>query len=71
VLVVVPVGDGRARIDRAEPVDGAGLEEERLDQRRLARATVSDDGDVPDLPGLELRHERAFLLVREWYRARS
>ena len=32
VLVLVPVGDGRPLLDRAEPVDRAGLEEQRLDE---------------------------------------
>ena len=50
---VVPVGDGGARLDRAEPVDLARLEEHRLDERRLARPAVADDGDVADLPGLD------------------
>ena len=52
VLVLVGVGDGRPRLDGAEPVDGAGLEEERLDERRLPSPAVSDDGDVTDLGGL-------------------
>ena len=52
LLVLVPVRDRRARLDRAEPVDRAGLEEQRLDERRLARAAMADDGDVADLPGL-------------------
>ena len=56
LLVVVPVRDRRARLDRAEPVRLAGLEEERLDERGLARASVSDDGDVADLSGLECGH---------------
>ena len=38
LLVVVPVRDRRARVDRAEPVRLARLEEERLDERGLARA---------------------------------
>ena len=56
LLVVVPVRDRRARVDRAEPVRLAGLEEQRLDERGLARAAVSDDGDVADLSGLESGH---------------
>ena len=56
LLVVVPVGGRRARIDRAEPVRLAGLEEQRLDERRLARAAVADDGDVADLARLENGH---------------
>ena len=32
VLVLVRVGDRRPRLDRAEPVDRARLEEERLDE---------------------------------------
>ena len=56
LLVVVPVRDRRARFDRAEPVRLAGLEEQRLDERGLARPTVADDGDVADLSRLESGH---------------
>ena len=52
VLVVVPVGDGRALLDRAEPRRLSGLEEERLHERGLADATVPGDGDVADLARL-------------------
>ena len=62
VLVLVPVGDGRARLDRAEPVHLAGLEEQRFDERRLARPAMTDDGDVADLPWLGCSHLRALLL---------
>jgi len=41
----------RARV-RTEPVDRARLEQDRLDQRRLPRPAVTDDGDVADLCGL-------------------
>ena len=58
LLVVVPVGDRRARVDRAEAVRLAGLEEQRLDERGLARAAVADDGDVADLARLESGHAR-------------
>ena len=60
VLVVVPVGDRRALLHRAEAVRLAGLEEHRLDERRLSHAAVADDGDVADLPGL-----------RDWHRGGS
>ena len=60
VLVLVGVGDCRPRLDAAEAVDRAGLEEERLDERRLSRPAVSDDGDVTDLGGLG--HVLALLL---------
>src|SRR5436189_915343 len=53
VLVVVPVAGRIAGLDRAEPVDRAGLEEHRLDERALSRRTVADDGDVADLSGLD------------------
>ena len=46
------VRDRRAGLDRAEPVHRARLEEERLDERRLPRPAVADDGDVADLGGL-------------------
>src|SRR5439155_15938446 len=53
LLVLVPVGDGRARIRRAQPVRLSGLEEHGLDERGLARPAVADDGDVADLPGFD------------------
>ena len=56
LLVVVPVGDRRARVDRAEAVQLTGLEEHRLDERGLAGAAVADDGDVANLSGLECGH---------------
>ena len=62
VLVVVPVRDGRARFDRAQPVDLTGLEEQRLDERRLARAAMADDSDVAELPRFEGRHGLVVLL---------
>ena len=65
LLVLVPVGDGRARLDGAEAVDRARLEEHRLDERGLARPAVADDGDVADLPGL-LGHSS--LLSDAWSR---
>jgi hypothetical protein len=52
LLVVVPVADRRARLDRAEPVRRPRLEQQRLDERRLARPAVSDDGDVANLARL-------------------
>jgi hypothetical protein len=60
LLVLVPVTHGRARLDRSQPVGGPGLEEQRLDEGRLPRAPVSDDGDVAYLPGL-LRHLQLLL----------
>ena len=53
LLVLVPVRDGRPRLDRAEPVRLARLEEQSLDERGLARSAVSDDGNVADLPGFD------------------
>ena len=58
VLVLIPVGDGRALLDRAEPVDRTGLEQHRLHEGRLARPSVADGGDVADLSGLLSRHAR-------------
>ena len=52
LLVLVPVGDRGAGLDRAQPVRLPGLEEHRLDERGLPGPAVSDDGDVADLPGL-------------------
>ena len=60
VLVLVRVGDGRTRLDGPEAVDLARLEEERLDERRLSRPAVADDGDVADPCGLG--HGRVLLL---------
>ena len=45
-------------LDGAQPVCLAGLEEQRLDERRLARAAVAHDGDVADLARLENGHTR-------------
>ncbi len=42
---------------------GSGLEEQRLDQGRLPRPAVADDGDVADLSGLLSGHARGFLPV--------
>jgi hypothetical protein len=58
VLILVPVRDGRRRLDRPEAVRGPGLEEERLDEGRFPGSPVADDGDVADLARLELRHGR-------------
>ena len=52
LLVLVPVGDCGAGLDRAEPVRRAGLKEHRFDERRLSGTAVSDDGDVANLPRL-------------------
>src|SRR5205823_8291016 len=62
LLVLVPVGGGRAGLDRPEPVRDASLEEHRLDEGALARAAVSDDGDVADLPWL-VGHASSWALV--------
>ena len=50
-------------LDGAEPVDRAGLEEHRLDERGLPGPAVADDGDVADLPWLDCRHAAALLLA--------
>ena len=63
LLVLVRVGDRGAGLDRPEPVHLTRLEEQRLDERRLSRSAVADDGDVADLPRLGCSHVRAFLLV--------
>ncbi len=52
VLVVVPVGDGRALLDRAQPVRLSRLEEQCLDERGLPDPAVARDGDVADLARL-------------------
>ena len=48
LLVGLGVGDRGAVGDGPEPVDDPGLEQQGLVQRRLARAPVPDDRDVPD-----------------------
>ena len=58
LLVLVPVGDRAALLDNAEPVRRAGLEQHRLDERGLACAAVTDDGDVADLSGLDCGHAK-------------
>jgi hypothetical protein len=58
MLVLVMVGDRRAGLDGAEPVDGAGLEEQGFDEGRLAGPSVADYSDVADLSGLLSRHAR-------------
>ena len=52
LLVLVPVADRRARLDVAEPIRRPRLEQQRLEERRLSRPAVSDDGDVADLARL-------------------
>ena len=49
LLVVVPVGDRGAVRDRTQPGDSPGVEEQRLEQRRLAGTAMADERDVPDL----------------------
>ena len=53
LLVLLPVGDRRPGLDRAEPVRRLGLEQQGLHERCLARAAVTDDSDVADLPGFD------------------
>src|SRR5262249_36785008 len=60
LLVVVPPGDSRPGLDRAEPIRRAGLVQQCLDDRGLARPTVPDNGDVADLPRLDC-HPSPFL----------
>ena len=62
LLVLVPVADRGAGVDRAQPVDLVGLEQQRLDEGRLAGTTMADDSDVADLSGLDCGHGRPFLL---------
>jgi hypothetical protein len=52
VLLLFPVGHSRLLLDGPEPVDRAPLEEQRLDERGLAGASVTDDRDVADLARL-------------------
>ena len=52
LLFLLPVRDGRAGLDRAEAVRLPRLKEQRLGQGGLPRASMADDGDVANLPGL-------------------
>src|SRR5947209_1451754 len=63
LLVLVPVGNGRALLDRPEPVRLSRLEEQRLDERGFPDAAMSCDGDVPDLGRLGGSHTGRVLLV--------
>ena len=51
-LFFVEVGDGRAFVDLAEPVDRSGREEHCGDELRFAASTVADQGHVPDSGGV-------------------
>ena len=55
-LLVVEVRDGRLLGDAPQPVHGARLEQQGLDERGLAGAAMADHGDVSDLAGLRSRH---------------
>jgi hypothetical protein len=47
-FLFVEVGDGVAFVDLAQPVDHAGIEENRRGELGLARPGMPDDRDVPD-----------------------
>src|SRR5262249_26003166 len=66
VLVVVPVGDRRSLLDRAEAVRRAGLEEQRLHQRGLPDPAVSGDGDVANSSRLGDWHDGSPSWVSVW-----
>jgi hypothetical protein len=51
-LFVVEVGDGRAFVDLAQPVDGAGSEEQGRDQLGLSTPAVTDYSHVADAGGV-------------------
>ena len=55
----VEVGDGRAVVDLAEPVDHAGVGEDGGGELRLARSGVTDERDVPDAGGVVDLHRAA------------
>ncbi len=55
-LLVLEVGDRVAFFDLTHPVDGAGMEQERLAQRGLSAAAVRDQGDVADGVGCIVLH---------------
>ena len=56
-LFVVEVGDGRAVVDLAQPVDRACDEQQCRDQLRLAASAVSYHGNVPDGGGVVDLHK--------------
>ena len=58
LLVLVPVGDGRAGLDGAEAVDRARPGRASPRPARSSGPAVADDGDVADLAGLLCRHRR-------------
>src|SRR5262249_11527362 len=62
LLVLVPVRARGALVDAADPSRLPGLEEQRLDERRLPDAAVAGDGDVADLRGLGGSHTGRVLL---------
>ena len=58
LLLLVAVGHRVAILDAALTVDGAAGVQQGLDQRGLALAAVSDDGDIADVLGLIVLHVR-------------
>ena len=56
LLFVVEVADAGAGVDAGVSLDGAGFDEQLVDQRRLAGATVAADGDVPNVRNV-LNHD--------------
>ena len=56
LLFGVEVADGRAVFDPAQADDRPGVEQQRLGERRLAGASVADEGDVADLRGRKRLH---------------
>ena len=51
-LFVVKVGDGGAVVHPADPIDGAGGEEQGRHQLGLAASAVSDDSHVAEAGGV-------------------
>ena len=55
---LVVVGDRRAVVDLAEPVDGAGVEQQGRNQLRLAGTAMSDERHIPNGCRVEDLHRR-------------
>ena len=68
-LFGLEVAHGGAVVDLALPGDGAGGEEQRLGQSGLARAVVSDQGDVADAGRWVTRHPAHLPPSRSFRRA--
>jgi hypothetical protein len=55
-LLVVVIGHRRAVVDAAKSIHGAGIEEQRRYELRLAGAAMTDNGNVSDVGSLVNLH---------------